>query len=71
MPKGFLYIAVSGLLMACSSNGTVTAQKHNFNSYLGKQPPELVSSEYHWLGWQERVTLEQLKGKVIWLQFNF
>lgn len=71
MSRGFLYIAWSGMLLACSLTSTATAQKHGFNSYLGKHPPELVSKQEHWLGWQEQVTLEKLKGNVIWLQFNF
>jgi hypothetical protein len=71
MSRGFLYAASIGVLLACLLTSTAAAQKHNFNSYLGKQPPELVSTQAHWLGWHERVTLEKLKGKVVWLQFNF
>jgi hypothetical protein len=41
------------------------------NSYLGKIPPEIVADEGHWLGTARPVTLAELKGKVVWLQFNF
>ena len=47
------------------------AQKHNRNSYLGKSPPEIVSESHHWIGASEPLTLEKLKGKVVWLHFNF
>lgn len=39
--------------------------------FLGESPPELVSQNEHWLGKSEPVTLVSLKGRVIWLQFNF
>lgn len=47
------------------------AQKWNYHSYLGERPPELQSERKHWLGWETQVTLKELQGKVIWLQFNF
>jgi hypothetical protein len=71
MSRGFLYAASNGVLLACLLTSTAVAQKYNFTSYLGKQPPELVSRQEHWLGWHEQVTLEKLKGQVVWLQFNF
>ena len=33
--------------------------------------PELVSRPAHWINTDEPVTLERLRGKVAWLQFNF
>jgi thiol-disulfide isomerase/thioredoxin len=65
------FAAMGGLLLACSCFNTATAQKFNHNSYIGKEPPELVSRKDQWLGWQETVILKDLKGKVVWLQFNF
>ena len=58
-------------LWVCAFASTGTAQKLNRNSYLGQPPPEIRSQEQHWLGWHEKVTLAHLKGKVVWLQFNF
>jgi len=58
-------------LAACWQVPTAWGQKFNHNSYLGKQPPELLSQKKHWLGWDRQVTLAKLKGKVVWLQFNF
>ena len=46
-------------------------QKHDRNSYLGKPPPELVSESHHWIGASAPLTLAKLKGKVVWLHFNF
>ena len=63
--------AVCALLLVGSVGGTTVAQLHNHNSYLGQRPPELVAQREHWLGWSEPVTLEELKGQVVWLQFNF
>ncbi len=39
--------------------------------FMGDSPPELVSQNEHWLTKSPPVTLAGLKGKVIWLQFNF
>ena len=33
--------------------------------------PEIVSERAHWLGPPPYTKLEQLHGKVVWLQFNF
>ena len=41
------------------------------NSYLGKSPPEIVSQLEHWIGAPVPLTLAKLKGKVVWLHFNF
>ncbi len=40
-------------------------------SFLGQTPPEIVSEKAHWLGPPPYTKLEQLHGKVVWLQFNF
>ena len=41
------------------------------NSYLDKEPPELVAEAGHWLNTGEARTLESLKGNVVWLEFSF
>jgi hypothetical protein len=40
-------------------------------SFLGETPPEIVSEQAHWLAPPPYTRLEQLHGKVVWLQFNF
>ena len=40
-------------------------------SFLGQTPPEIVSEKAHWLAPPHYTKLEQLHGKVVWLQFNF
>jgi len=40
-------------------------------SFLGEKPPEIVGEQSHWLGPPPYTRLEQLHGKVVWLQFNF
>jgi hypothetical protein len=40
-------------------------------SFFNEAPPELVADKDHWLGTAAPVTLAKLKGKVVWLQFNF
>jgi hypothetical protein len=45
-------------------------QPHDRNSYLGQTPPEIVSEPEHWAG-MAPPPLAQLKGKVVWLHFNY
>jgi len=40
-------------------------------SFLGQKPPEIISEPAHWLGEPPFTKLEQLRGHVVWLQFNF
>ena len=40
-------------------------------SLLGKAPPELVFQKEHWLGKSPATSFAELKGQVVWLQFNF
>ena len=51
--------------------GLLHGQKYERNSYLGETPPELVSEKDQWIGASEPLTLTELKGKVVWLHFNF
>jgi hypothetical protein len=45
-------------------------QRHDRNSYLGQTPPEIVSEREHWAG-TVPPSLAELKGKVVWLHFNY
>ena len=38
---------------------------------LSRSAPEIVGGEGHWLGKSIPTALAQLRGKVIWLHFNF
>ena len=40
-------------------------------SFLGKPSPELVFQDKDWMGKYPPACLADLKGKVVWLQFNF
>lgn len=62
----FLFIPLVLALESPAQEGETLRQQ-----FLGESPPELVSEKEHWLGKSEPVTLASLKGKVIWLQFNF
>lgn len=42
-----------------------------YESYLNRVPPELVSETSHWVNTNHPLTLANLRGKVVWLQFNF
>ncbi len=65
-------VLIFGFLAAIlSTNEPALGQKHDRNSYLGKSPPEIVSESHHWIGTPAPLTLEKLKGKVVWLHFNF
>ena len=66
-------ILIFGLLVAtcAANNNTAVAQAVYRNSYLGKSPPEIVSQPEHWIGAKIPLTLKKLKGKVVWLHFNF
>lgn len=48
------------------------AQDQNLgNSYLGKAPPELTNEGATWLNVPAPLTLEKLRGKVVWIEFGF
>ena len=66
-------LLIFGLLASAvfTTNEYAVGQKRDRNSYLGKSPPELVSKSDHWIGTSAPLTLAKLKGKVVWLHFNF
>jgi hypothetical protein len=45
--------------------------KNRCDSFRGRVPPELVAETQHWIGASEAITLAKLKGRVVWLEFNF
>ena len=70
-------VCLSVILVLMASITTQTAQSRAQDSkilpkqFLGEFPPELICQKEHWLVKSEPVTLTAMKGKVIWLQFNF
>ncbi len=64
---------ITTLLAGCLGSGSTRHQSDSggFRSFKGRAPPEIVSSERHWMNASRTVTLERLRGKVVWLQFNF
>ena len=71
-PLMILY-GITTLLMGClgSGSGRQHSVSDSFRSLKGRFPPEITSSEQHWMNASRTVTLERLRGKVVWLQFNF
>lgn len=59
------------LLIALPIAASGQDQESLRRSFLDTAPPELVGDAAHWLGKAPPVMLAQLKGKVVWLQFNF
>ena len=41
------------------------------NSYKGQAPPELQSAKEDWINAPKSITLKELKGKVVYLEFGF
>jgi hypothetical protein len=61
------------MVVAASFPLTTVAQDKALppKSLVGSPAPELVADSQHWLGTSVPQSLVRLKGKVIWLQFNF
>lgn len=57
-------------LAGCGSGGSVGVGggSEYFNDYLGQTPPALGAG--NWIN-SDGVTLNSLKGKVVWLEFGF
>lgn len=61
-----------GLLILTGAAGLAAAEREVLRkNFLGEQPPEIVAATSEWLGDVPPTTLEQLRGNVVWLQFNF
>ena len=65
-----LVLALTALL----GSGAAVAQDEQeafFKSFQGKRPPELIDRAEHWLNWKGDISLEKLRGHVVWLEFSF
>ena len=69
MRRGSLKFCVAAVAV-CLFSSLAHAEKHDRNSYLGETPPDIVSEKEYWAG-TAPPSLAQLKGKVVWLHFNF
>lgn len=67
----FATIVTAVLMLASMLAGRAQGPSVLRHSFLGKTPPEIVAEKSHWLGSAQPTTLAELKGKVVWLQFNF
>lgn len=63
---GLTAIALGGLCLPTSGKDAI-----GHNSYQGKAAPELKSEKSHWVNKNKLIKLGDLKGKLVWLQFNF
>ena len=54
------------MLLPCAAWLAVAAQ----DGRVGQAPPELASEREQWLGSEAALTLGDLKGKVVWLEFG-
>lgn len=62
-------IGLALVLVLAAAGGPPEPDRHR-KDLVGQPPPELVGAGEHWLAGPP-VTLAGLKGKVVWLQFNF
>ena len=63
---GLAAMTLGGLCLPTSGQDAI-----GHNSYQGKAAPELKSEKSHWVNQDKAITLGDLKGKLVWLQFNF
>jgi hypothetical protein len=61
----------SAVLLGAAAATSAGQDEPYYNSYKGKTPPELVSEKEHWLNSKKPLTLEKLRGRVVWLEFSF
>ena len=47
------------------------ADPYRFTSFQGRTPPELIGKSAHWINSKKALTLKDLRGRPVWLQFNF
>ena len=59
------------LILALAAFGAGQEERIFSKSFKGKAPPELASEKDQWINSKEAITLESLKGKVVWLEFSF
>lgn len=65
--------AMFALVFAAACVVVAAAQEREVlrKNLIGKAPQELVSETTDWLGKSPPRVLAELKGQVLWLQFNF
>ena len=68
---GVLFGWVLPLLSADALATEPEQRRPYYHSQLGQRPPELLSRDAHWINATRKLTLSELKGQVVWLQFNF
>ena len=75
MRHSIILCGITVLLSGCVGDGQRGARaefrRGDSGFFKGQMPPELVSSPRHWVNTSGGVTLDDLRGKVVWLQFNF
>lgn len=64
------YRLIAMLILAASVASAEESEVLRKNLW-GQVPPEIVGEKSQWMGKSSPVTLAALKGKVVWLQFNF
>lgn len=65
--SGVLAVALGSVLFA----GAVAATQEHRKSFLDQEPPELFVAENGWVNWEGELSLEKLRGHVVWLEFSF
>lgn len=63
-------LGVMGLVLSLAPPGMAQERELLRKNLVGKAPPELVALETDWLAGPP-TSFASLKGKVVWLQFNF
>ena len=61
---------IAAVVLGAAAAGVAQDSKFG-NSYLGKAPPEIVSTKDQWINAPAGLELGPLKGKVVWLEFGF
>jgi hypothetical protein len=61
---------LAGILLSLAGPAAADGPGPLRKSLLGKEPPELVADAGQWLAGPP-VSLAKLRGRVVWLQFNF
>jgi len=68
----YLALAAAFLTHTALAQGDKRKKKIYSDSYIGKAPPELAMAKgARWLNTKKPVSLSQLKGRVVWLEFSF
>jgi len=63
-------VCVFGVVLLLAPLGMAQERELLRKNLVGKAPPELVAFESDWLAGPP-TNFASLKGKVVWLQFNF